>query len=135
MATTIASTGELILIGTSKTTVNGVEFTANGATAAGGLIAPTLKPAADSTTALQFQTSGGVAVVTIDTTNARIGINMTPTEALDVTGNAKFSGVLALGGTAISATKYLHLIASLASSADLSGSWGQLTNIPTQYTI
>ena len=100
-----------------------------------GLVAPTLKPAADSTTALQFQTSGGVAVVIIDTTNARMGINMTPTEALDVTGNAKLSGVLALGGTAISATKYLHLIASLASSADLSGSWVQLTNTATYSTF
>ena len=72
MATTITSTGELILIGTSKTTVNGVEFTASGATAAGGLIAPTLKPAADATDAIQLQTSGGDPVLTVDTTNKRL---------------------------------------------------------------
>jgi len=39
-----------------------------------GLIAPYLRPAADSTTAVQLQTASGTAVLNVDTTNSRVGI-------------------------------------------------------------
>jgi hypothetical protein len=41
------------------------------------LITPVVKPASDSTTALQFQTSGGTSVVNVDTTYQRVGIGNT----------------------------------------------------------
>jgi len=54
-------------------------------TVAGGLIAPSMRPASDSTTALQWQNAAGTAVVTVDTTNSRLGIRKTPNAAnLDV---------------------------------------------------
>jgi hypothetical protein len=46
-----------------------------------------IKPGANSTTAMQYQTSSGVAVMTIDTTNSRIGIGTTsPSYDLEVNG-------------------------------------------------
>lgn len=53
-------------------------------TVVGGLVAPSMRPASDSTTALQWQNAAGTAVVTVDTTNKYIGINTTPSEALHV---------------------------------------------------
>jgi len=41
-----------------------------------GIIGPTWKPAADSTTALQLQDVAGTAIVTVDTTNKRVGVNV-----------------------------------------------------------
>lgn len=43
-------------------------------TVAGGIITPNWRPASDSTTALQLQNAAGTAVVTVDTTNRRVGI-------------------------------------------------------------
>ena len=58
---------------------------------------PLIKPVADSTTAIQLTKSNGTtSVMTVDTTNSRIGINKTPTEPLDVAGNIKSSGYLEL---------------------------------------
>ena len=50
-------------------------------------------PTADSTTAFQFRKANGTtAVMTVDTTNERIGIgNAAPTEKLEVTGNLYFA--------------------------------------------
>jgi hypothetical protein len=46
-----------------------------------------IKPGANSTVAMQYQTSSGVAVMTIDTTNSRIGIGTTsPSYDLEVNG-------------------------------------------------
>jgi len=45
---------------------------------AGRLVTPALRPATDSTTALQFQNAAGTAVATIDTTNGLVGIGTTP---------------------------------------------------------
>lgn len=46
-----------------------------------------IKPGANSTSAMQYQTSSGVAVMTIDTTNSRIGIGTTaPSYDLEVNG-------------------------------------------------
>jgi hypothetical protein len=58
----------------------------------GGLIAPWLRPASDSTTALQLRNASGAAILTVDTTNGRVGINGTPGNyRLDVTGSARIS--------------------------------------------
>lgn len=54
-------------------------------------------PTANSTTALQLTKADGTTpVMTMDTTNSRIGIGKTPTETLDVSGNIKGSGYLEL---------------------------------------
>lgn len=53
-------------------------------TLAGGLVAPAWRPASDSTTALQLQNATGTAIVTVDTTNQRLGIGGTPTARLMV---------------------------------------------------
>lgn len=46
-----------------------------------------IKPGSNSTTAMQYQTSAGVAIMTIDTTNSRIGIGTTsPSYDLEVNG-------------------------------------------------
>lgn len=50
-----------------------------------GIIGPTWKPASDSTTALQLQNAAGTAILTVDTTNGRIGIGTTaPSGALQI---------------------------------------------------
>ena len=49
-----------------------------------GIIGPSWKPASDSTTALQLQNAAGTAVVTVDTTNGRLGVNATPSNTLQV---------------------------------------------------
>jgi hypothetical protein len=57
--------------------------TTNFVTVAGGVIAPIIKPASDSTTAIQLQDSGGTSVLNVDTTNARLGIGTTsPSKSL-----------------------------------------------------
>jgi len=57
-----------------------------------GVIAGIIGPSANSTTALKLTKADlSTAVVTVDTTNARVGINVTPTVALDVNGDVKFA--------------------------------------------
>lgn len=63
-----------------------------------GLIAPSLRPAADSTTALQLRTMGGTAILTVDTTNSRVGIGNTPAYKLDVSGDVRLTGALYADG-------------------------------------
>lgn len=55
---------------------------------AGGLIAPSLRPASNSTTALQWQNAAGTRIVAIDTTNNRLGINTTPAQTLHLDSGA-----------------------------------------------
>lgn len=56
-----------------------------------------IKPAADSTTAIQLQNAAGTSVVTVDTTNKRVGVNnTTPEGAMDVKSNALSSAVMRL---------------------------------------
>jgi len=62
-------------------------------------ILPIIKPATNSTTAIKFNKADGTTnVVSIDTTNGRLGIGVTPAEALDVYGN------LRIGDTGTSST-------------------------------
>lgn len=65
-------------------------------TVAGRVVTPVIRPASDSTTAIQVQTAGGSAVVTVDTTNARVGIGGTPNTLLQLYSSA---GVVKLSGT------------------------------------
>jgi hypothetical protein len=57
-----------------------------------GIIGPSWKPAADSTTALQLQDAAGTAKITVDTTNGRLGIGITPLATLHVNGPAIIGG-------------------------------------------
>ena len=60
--TSISENGSINTVGTAT------------ATFANGIIGPTWKPASDSTTALQMQNAAGTAILTVDTTNSRVGI-------------------------------------------------------------
>lgn len=65
----------------------------------GGLIGPSIQPASNSTTAVQvFKADGSTAVVTVDTTNSRVGIGTTPSAALHVGSGQVFvsNGTLAV---------------------------------------
>lgn len=62
---TIPATGTAALLGTAQT-FSAVQTFSNA------LVAPGMKPAADSTTALQLQKSNGTPVLTVDTTTAAV---------------------------------------------------------------
>lgn len=82
----VGSGGMKVGSGTGTTPV----FSVSGA----GVVTLTagIRPAADSTTALQLQKSNGTAIITVDTTNSRVGIGMTPEqEALHVNGSIQFA--------------------------------------------
>lgn len=49
-----------------------------------GVIAAYLRPAADGVTAVQIQKANGTPVVTVDTTNGRVGIGITPSDPLSI---------------------------------------------------
>lgn len=53
-------------------------------TVVGGLVAPSMRPASNSTTALQLQDAAGTAVLILDTTNKRFGMNITPAVNMDI---------------------------------------------------
>jgi len=72
---------------------SGLTFNGTVLSSSGGVITNKIYPSADSTTALQFYKSNGTTnVLTLDTTNSRLGIGVTPTVALDVVGTGHFSG-------------------------------------------
>lgn len=58
-----------------------------------------IRPAADSTTALQLQTAAGVSVLNVNTTNARVGIGTASPGAILTVSAAKNSAVLRLQTT------------------------------------
>ncbi len=63
----------------------------------GGLNIAKIYPVANSTTALQLTKADGTTpVLTVDTTNSRIGVGKTPTEKIDVAGNIKTEGYIEL---------------------------------------
>jgi hypothetical protein len=76
-----------------------------------GLIAPWLRPASDSTTALQLRNAAGSAVVTVDTTNGRLGVGITPTAKLHVRGIPGSASHLKIDTTTTaSADKFIELV-------------------------
>jgi len=83
---------------------------ASALTVSGYVITPAIRPASDSTTALQLQKAAGTAVVTVDTTNSRMGIGTTPLSPLHVVDNSG-NGFL-LERTSATAKRWLHYIGS-----------------------
>ena len=55
-----------------------------------GIVGPTWKPASDSTTALQLQNAAGTAVLTVDTSNERVGIGATPARLFHLAGDTPY---------------------------------------------
>ena len=91
------------------TTVTGRGATTNTeSTFSNGLVLPKIRPAADSTTAIQVNNSAGtLTIVNIDTTNARLGIGtIAPAEKLSVLGNVSAAGdfICTLSGTVTQAS-------------------------------
>lgn len=63
------------------------------------LVAPGMKPAADSTTALQLQKNNGTAVLTVDTTNSKVDVAALKINGVDVPYAAgTWTPVLRFGG-------------------------------------
>lgn len=63
-------------------------------TVAGRVVTGVIRPASDSTTAVQVQTAAGTAVMTVDTTNDRVGIGAAPVEKLTLYNGAGNAFVL-----------------------------------------
>lgn len=58
-------------------------------------IAPGMKPASDSTTAIQLTNAAGTAIANVDTTNSRVGIGTTsPSGKLEVLGAAEYNSIV-----------------------------------------
>ena len=57
-----------------------------------GITAAYIKPSSNSTTAVQIRNASGTGLITIDTTNGRMGVNLSsaPTATLDVNGLLRF---------------------------------------------
>ncbi len=73
---------------------DGADFYGRGAASYsfGAVVRTTaIRPLADSTTALQMQNAAGTAIVTVDTTNQRLGVLRTPTATVDFGGSATSS--------------------------------------------
>lgn len=62
--------------------------TFTGTVTAPTIVGGVIKPASDSTTALQLANAAGTAVLTVDTTNGRVGVGVTPTFTFDVLGTS-----------------------------------------------
>ena len=69
------------------------------------LVAPGMKPASDSTTALQLQTAGGTAVLTVDTTNSKVDLAALKIGGVDVPyAVGTWTPALLIGGSATGIT-------------------------------
>jgi hypothetical protein len=95
-----------------------------------------IKPGANTTTAITLQKADGTNILVVDTTNNLVGINKTPvTYALDVSGDTNVSGVYRIGNTQIlSSTTLSNVTASSLTSVGIinSGTWSA-TAITTNY--
>lgn len=58
-------------------TIDGVKLKDSSATASGGIVAPSMKNASNSTTGIQLQNAAGTSILNVDTTNSRVGIGTT----------------------------------------------------------
>lgn len=78
---TEAETGYLLASGTRTGASSQAQTFTNG------IVGPSWKPSTNSTTALQMQNAAGAAIVTVDTTNGRLGVGTTsPASKLQVNG-------------------------------------------------
>jgi hypothetical protein len=97
---TIPATGTAALLGTAQTFSEAQTFSSV-------ITAPGMKPASNSTTALEFENAGGTAILTVDTTNSRVLADSLRTgsaavnddTALTLTGGGT-SGIIFLSTTA-----------------------------------
>lgn len=72
--------------------------TSTESTFSGGIITPEIHPSADSTTALQIRKADGTTTVaTVDTTNSRLGVGVTPSYKFDVSGDTRLAGMVGIG--------------------------------------
>jgi hypothetical protein len=71
-----------------------IEYSADAHSFVGPIVVSRIRPLIDSTTALQLGNASGTAIVTVDTTNARLGIGATPGEMLHVSGAAASGGTI-----------------------------------------
>ena len=92
-------------------------------TVAGGLVAPSMRPASDSTTALQWQRAAGGTFLVGDTVNLRLGIGGSPGAALDV---IKTGAAMRIS---YSSTRYLEFVTAADGSvaANINNQNGYLT--------
>lgn len=70
-----------------------------------GITTGSIRPSSDSTTALQLQKADGTAVVTVDTTNKRLGVDVVPTEKLTVAGVIRTTGRLQVTGATVPSSR------------------------------
>jgi hypothetical protein len=70
--------------------------TSQAQTFTNGIIGPSWKPSANSTTALQLQNATGTAIATVDTSNGKFGIGATPTGTLTIKSGSTAYANLAL---------------------------------------
>lgn len=96
---TLPTTGTLAVINAAQTFSSANIFSALTQFTDIKLSSGRIYPTADSTTALEFvKADGTTAVLKVDTTNARIGINKTPgSYDLDVNGATNVGGILTFG--------------------------------------
>lgn len=84
-----------------------------------GIITPKINPLSDSATAFQVNNAANtVTTLNVDTTNGRVGIGTTaPGAKLEVSGDSRFNGNTAFGGTAINAANILTIAGNAADPA------------------
>ncbi len=74
-------------------------------TVGGGLVAPSMRPATDSTTAVQLQKANGTAVLTLDTTNSKVDVAALKIGGVDVPfASGSFTPSLTFGGASTGIT-------------------------------
>jgi len=86
-----ASVRTLLELGTMATAteanyllVDGTRASTGRQTFSGGIVTGSIRPGSDSATAVQVRNASGTSVVTVDTTNWRLGINAIPRGSLEV---------------------------------------------------
>jgi hypothetical protein len=112
--------------GTSTGSITGttaLTFTAGGSAQDITLISSTtgavvLKPGSDSTTAIKLANASGTSILTVDSTNSRVGVNGTPGHALAVTGATSTSTYYCVEGQ-----EYLRVAQTIGSGTGWGGGY------------